>query len=93
MGNRYLSQNSLPHAAVFGGVAQFLQSIMGPPGNGKNGHFPRSPWAVGSTGKILRFDVEIGGWVSLQHPWTRPETGENCNTLQRSGGCPLLGTL
>ena len=33
------------------------------------------------------------GWVSLQHPWARPETGENCNTLQRSGGCPPAGTL
>ena len=43
--------------------------------------------------KFLAVWCGIGGWVSLQHPWARPETGENCNTLQRSGGCPLLGTL
>ena len=74
MGNRYLSQNSLPHAAV-------------------NGHFPRSPWAVGSTGKILRFDAEIGGMGFVTAPMGPTRNGRKLQHAAEIRGCPLAGTL
>ena len=43
------------------GGSEFFQVTHGPPETRKNGNFARSPWAVGSTGKILRFGAETGG--------------------------------
>jgi hypothetical protein len=90
MENRYLSQNSLPHAAVFGGVAQFLQSIMGPPET-RPIRLWESFWppslGTGRKGRnSLRFGAESGDGFRYSTHGPDPKRAKTATRCRDQGG-------
>ena len=52
----------------FWGGGQFFHPIMGAPGNGKNGHFPRSPWGPIYWENRVSARQLLGGGENVQKP-------------------------